>query len=174
MEENNEFIQEEIEALSAIYMELFKVETETIVNAWKVDKKIQKYIIHLIPTSPELQDHVAVELDIRFTKKYPLESPAFLIRKVKGLSDAQIDELQMLVVKKGKLLKGNPMCFDIADYIRDYLDSHNSVIRGLKQQSFYEEMVERHNRNVERQTAVDEQRQILEKEQQATAELEED
>ncbi|KAJ3216328.1 hypothetical protein HDU67_009679 [Dinochytrium kinnereticum] len=170
-EEENETVKEEVEALSAIFMELFRTETETAVNAWKVAKPIRKYIIHLNPTRTELQDLVAVELEIR---KYPAEAPALSVRKVKGLSDGQIQELQGLVIQKGKQLKGNPMCYDIAEHVRDYLDSHNSVIRGLKQLSFYEEMQERHHRTEEIQTAEDQQRLILEKKQQESAEREED
>ncbi|KAJ3108882.1 hypothetical protein HDU97_010154 [Phlyctochytrium planicorne] len=172
--EDNEQVAEEVEALGAIYMENFRVESEQLENAWKVSKTIKRYILQLNPTAFELQDMVAVDLVIQFTKKYPFEPPILKIRKVKGLSDAQVDELQASICKTAKQLVGNPMCYDLAENVRAFLDTHNSVIRGLKQQSFYEEMQMRRNLNEEKQIAEVEKLQQQAKEEKENAEKEEE
>ncbi|KAJ3109984.1 hypothetical protein HDU96_006999 [Phlyctochytrium bullatum] len=186
--EENEAVQEEVTALRAIYMEQFSMEEESIQSAWNIRKIARKYVIELKPTQVELQDLVSAVLEIRFetpmfltdltirssfTKKYPNEAPALQVRRGRGLSDAQLAQLQTLVVAKGKELAGNPMCFDIAEFVRDYLDTHNSVIRGLKQLSAFEQMEERHHQNEKAQTAEDRERQKQELMQREDAELRE-
>ncbi|TPX61382.1 hypothetical protein SpCBS45565_g07286 [Spizellomyces sp. 'palustris'] len=130
---------EEVEALKAIYMEDFREELVPVKSAWKVAPQ-REYSIHLVPHGEEFKDLVSVVLAF---KKYPAEVPTLVIRKEKGISDVQIDELQRAVVDYAQQLKGQEMIFDITTFIQDYLSRHNSVIRGIKQVSFFEQMRDR-------------------------------
>ncbi|KAJ3283638.1 hypothetical protein HK104_010287 [Borealophlyctis nickersoniae] len=138
----NEVALEEIEALRAIFMEDFSEEVVPTKSAWKVAPQKQ-FVIQLTPLGDELKDFVRVALVVRFTRRYPSEPPQLFIRKDKGLSDAQVEELGRLVVQQANRLKGQEMIYEIANYIQEHLCQHNSVIRGVKNVSFFEQMEDR-------------------------------
>lgn len=159
----SDFVQlqlNEVEALKAIYQEDFgESEREAGGGAtpatagatgkgspWKVVPRAPEaktYQIHLRPTIEELRGPVAVFLQFRFYKRYPDIVPELKIIKDRGVSDLQIAELQRIILAKAKELVGAEMIFEIASFIEEHLSIHNSAIRGVKQVSAYEEMVDR-------------------------------
>ncbi|KAJ3316768.1 hypothetical protein HDU76_001560 [Blyttiomyces sp. JEL0837] len=148
--DESEDAKAEIEALEAIYMELFRIELEPVVNAWKVGKPSRSIVLSLTPFGAEaqLQDLVAVELWIKFGRKYPMVVPNLTVRKIKGLSDTQLKDLQQKVDQKAQERKGEQMCHEIAEFIREYLCENNNAIRGIKQTSAFEEMQHRNERQI--------------------------
>ncbi|KAJ3417189.1 hypothetical protein HDV05_006395 [Chytridiales sp. JEL 0842] len=158
--------KEEVLALEAIYMEQFEQKVQAN-NAWKVGKPTREITLHLHPLSAELHDLVVVDLVIKFPPKYPTVLPSLTLRKVRGLSDPQLQDLQRKVLELAQQLKGQILCFDIAEFIRDQLDSHNAVIRGRKQASFFEQMQDRHGIDMQMQKEKDEERQRHQEEMEA-------
>ncbi|KAJ3020381.1 UNVERIFIED_CONTAM: hypothetical protein HDU68_010217, partial [Siphonaria sp. JEL0065] len=119
--------EDEIEALLAIYGDECKVETVANVNKWtKTPQK--RVVLTLAPTSLDLVDLVAVDLGVQFSSKYPKEPPLLTVTTIKGTSDAQIKELQQKVQQKAAELKGQPMVYDLAEWTREYLDTHHNAI----------------------------------------------
>ncbi|KAI8816832.1 kinase-like domain-containing protein [Fimicolochytrium jonesii] len=141
---------EEVEALRAIYMEDFDEALVQVTTAWKV-APIREFIIQLAPHDEELKEHCRVVLAIRFTKRYPETAPNLILRKVKGISDSQMQELQAKVELFAQQLLGREMIFDIASYIQDELCRHNAVARGVKQVSFFQQMQDRREQDTKEQ-----------------------
>ncbi|KAJ3055078.1 hypothetical protein HK097_011568 [Rhizophlyctis rosea] len=65
------------------------------------------------------------------------------VRREKGLSDPQLEELVRLVNEQAKCLKGQEMIYELASFIQEHMYQHNSVIRGVKNVSFFEQMKDR-------------------------------
>ncbi|KAI9098889.1 kinase-like domain-containing protein [Phlyctochytrium arcticum] len=133
---------EEVEALKAIYMEDFNEVILPVKSAWKV-APIREYTIRLQPQGEELKDLLSVTLAIRFKRRYPDELPFLEVRKEKGITDGQVLEIQKAAIEFARQLLGQAMIYDIATFIQEHLYRSNSVNRGGKQVSFFEQMQDR-------------------------------
>ncbi|KAI9354577.1 kinase-like domain-containing protein [Zopfochytrium polystomum] len=169
----NDTVNDELEALQAIYMELFRIELETpAANAWKVaTKPSRRVVLSLRPFGNDAtfdassgEPDPAVDLVIKFTKKYPVESPVISLRNVHGFTPSQLEDLQKRVVEKAKLFRGQPMCHDLAEFIREELTSRTVMQNQKTHTSFYAQREDRQGQTLQeeedriRQQALDLQR----------------
>ncbi|KAI9352697.1 kinase-like domain-containing protein [Obelidium mucronatum] len=120
--------EDEIEALVAIYGDDCCVETVANANKWLTKKPQRRVILTLTPLNTDLADLVAIHLSIQFSSKYPKDAPLLTVASVKGTSEAQIKELQQQIQRKASELKGQPMAYDLAEWMRELLDTHHNAI----------------------------------------------
>ncbi|KAI8614564.1 kinase-like domain-containing protein [Chytriomyces sp. MP71] len=140
---------DEIAALVAIYGE-GECRVEAVARAqsvWRTNTKaslpVRRVVVTLRSREEELKDKVAVELGLQFTRSYPDQPPIISLAKVAGMSDAQLAELNTMLAKLAISLTGQQCAYDLAEAAREFLDTHNSAIRGLKQVSAFEAMHDR-------------------------------
>jgi len=98
-------------------------------------------VLHLFPLGETAQTcNASADLEVEFTPKYPITPPVMKIPKSKGLSAAQVKDLQALIEEQLKPLHGREVVFEITGHVQAFLAMHNTV-RVTK--SFYEEMTDR-------------------------------
>ncbi|KAL1525264.1 hypothetical protein AB1Y20_020129 [Prymnesium parvum] len=145
----------ELEALEAIYMEDFtRVE----------GADPPAFTLKLVPVTGAGDDvnHVCVSLSVAYTPKYPEAPPELKVFAVKGLDEAQLAELQDLVVgaSKSEALAGTAMVYAIVEQAQEWLAQHNHPDRDL-----HAEMLARledtGNRAEVEEPTTEEQRQSL-------------
>ncbi|KAJ3244254.1 hypothetical protein HDU78_011195 [Chytriomyces hyalinus] len=139
-----------------------RIEAVASTNAWHHKMRTlpqRRIVLHLCPYEANLQSVVAVEVALQFSLKYPSHPPLIHVRKVMGLSDEQLRNLHaLLVAKAAQLAKHSTPCgYDLAEATREYLDTHNSAIRGLKQTSAFEAM---HSRMAETSLAAAQEEEL--------------
>ncbi|TIA73067.1 hypothetical protein E3P91_01642 [Wallemia ichthyophaga] len=118
----------ELEALSAIYGDLFTVATNSN-PAWQGAANLPEYIIQLQPLEEDLKNHVAVELHAKIPKTYPNVPPQLSIRNTKGLSVDQRNQLAQELLDKSKhSLLGEPMLYDLAIFVQEYISTNHTII----------------------------------------------
>ncbi|KAI9205674.1 kinase-like domain-containing protein [Polychytrium aggregatum] len=167
-------------ALKAIYENDLVEETVRQTRAWQKDIARRGLKISLKPpydqNGNDLKGQVQLTLIVSYPPNYPEEVPDLHLEKDKGLSDAQFRTLQSLVPEWAEQFKGKPrsLALCIIDMVQDYMSVNNSIIRGTKQISAHEQMLDRreHDELVKQeQIRETEQRKMLEE---AEARKEED
>lgn len=124
----NDRVEQEIEALQAIFGEDFDCQEIRIKEAWKDVRMEKQYRIKLTAKTENLKGLVAVLLCFQFPKTYPDTLPIFSIKKIKGLNDQQLKRIQNLVSKKARESIGMEMIYDIASAVEEFISDHNSVL----------------------------------------------
>nr|KAJ3420974.1 hypothetical protein HK105_004812 [Polyrhizophydium stewartii] len=148
--DTSETVAQEIEALRAIFGDDFGEETVVHKHAWKADTVEHWLVLSLVPHGEELKSLVSVKFCVKFPSEYPSVPLEFMLRKEKGLSDGQIEALRKLVAAQAARLVGQEMVYELALLIQDHISEHNSVIRGVRQQSVYDLMQDRRQQDDER------------------------
>ncbi|CAM9937686.1 unnamed protein product [Ectocarpus sp. 12 AP-2014] len=151
----------ELEALEAIYADLFSIVSEKPLE-WKV---------HLEPTEGGEGEvnHVGIDFTCRIPERYPDEAPGVEVEATKGLTPKQIEELQALAKTQAEENVGMAMGYTIAEGLKEWLADNNvpSAVDGSMHGEMLRRMAEgdRDRRKVE---------QVKEAEAKARAEDEED
>ncbi|TIA92337.1 hypothetical protein E3P99_00678 [Wallemia hederae] len=129
MELLREVQSNELEALSAIYGDLFHVKEESRA-AWQGAASLPEYVIQLEPLEDSLKTSVGVDLHVKIPKTYPNVPPQFYIRNTRGLSIQQRDELYRQVLTKSKEphLQGEPMLYDLAIFCQEFISTNHTII----------------------------------------------
>ncbi|KAJ3150466.1 hypothetical protein HDU86_006639 [Geranomyces michiganensis] len=138
----SEVAADEVEALRAIFAEDFVELATAPTSAWNLPP-VRIFSIVLRPTDLELADRCRVRLEFSFGPKYPSTPPTLKLAKIVGVSDSQLEFLLSTAKEFASTRRGQEMIFDIASFIQEQLSRHNSVIRGVKQVSFFEQMQDR-------------------------------
>ncbi|KAJ1754584.1 eukaryotic translation initiation factor 2-alpha kinase, partial [Coemansia sp. RSA 2167] len=139
-EATKEIQQNEIAALRAIFMDDFTdVEAKT---AWNIKQDTPEFVVQIRPTDDELKEHVWVGLHVRFSKTYPRTAPQLIVESGRGLSDAQINEAQLMIKQQAATMVGGEMVYELSLLLSDFVTQHNSAAQAARP-SFYEQMVER-------------------------------
>ncbi|RIA85582.1 kinase-like domain-containing protein [Glomus cerebriforme] len=143
LQEAKQLQDDEIEAIKAIYMDDF--ETVITRNAWKpVAPTGHEFRLHLCPNEEELKKHIKVDLHVKFPKTYPRISPEIKIENARGLSSAQLKQLQIEVTRKVKANVGQEIVYTIAEFVREFITTNNKGIPSVvKQPSFHAQMLSR-------------------------------
>ncbi|KAJ3199970.1 hypothetical protein HDU82_009282, partial [Entophlyctis luteolus] len=138
---------DEIEALEAIYAGACAVHTIASSNAWRgVEPPHRSLVLTLSPQHPDLHSLVEITLTVLFGRKYPRQHfpPTLAVAAVRGVSESQVADLQALVTARAaqlaKQTQPQPYVYDLAEFLRESLDSHNSVVSDRKHTSVFEEM----------------------------------
>ncbi|KAJ3178871.1 hypothetical protein HDU85_005067 [Gaertneriomyces sp. JEL0708] len=153
----------EVQALKAIYMDDFTQRIVPVQSAWKVAPAFE-YCLTLVPHGEVNRERVKVELRVRFGKKYPEEVPKLEVQGVRGVSDRQVEDLNREVGQYAKTLVGSEMIYDIANFIQDYIMTHNTLspTSPKKPLSFFDQMRDRRTAEAEellRQKQQDEEQE---------------
>eukprot|EP01097_Dermamoeba_algensis_P001278 TRINITY_DN1488_c0_g2_i2.p1 TRINITY_DN1488_c0_g2~~TRINITY_DN1488_c0_g2_i2.p1 ORF type:complete len:395 (-),score=98.71 TRINITY_DN1488_c0_g2_i2:434-1618(-) len=150
----NDEQESEIEALKAIFLEDFLLEP-----AAKKDKEYS-FKLRLVPhPGDQSRNYCAVLLHISFSRYYPSLPPRINVEKVKGLSDAQLQELTNQLKERSQELVGTGMIFSLCDLTQEYLMSHN-----IEPLSFHEEMLLRQKLQLENKEKEKEKEKAKEEE----------
>ncbi|CAM9654179.1 unnamed protein product [Pylaiella littoralis] len=151
----------ELEALEAIYADLFTVVSEKPLE-WKV---------HLEPTEggEGETNHVGIDFSCRIPERYPDEPPEVDVAGTKGLTPKQVEELLDLAKTQAEENVGMAMGYTIAEGLKEWLADNNvpSAVDGSMHGEMLRRMAEgdRDRRKVE---------EVKEAEAKARAEDEED
>ncbi|KAI8909361.1 kinase-like domain-containing protein [Powellomyces hirtus] len=158
---------DELAALRAIYMDDFQELETAPTTAWNLPP-VRTFSIVLQPTDVDLSDRCKVRLEFSFGARYPATPPNMSIKKIVGVSDAQLAALLDGAKEFAHTRRGQEMIFDIADFIQEQLSRNNAVIRGIKQVSFFEQMQDRREQDEkaeqERADREREQHRLIEEE----------
>ncbi|KAI8587008.1 kinase-like domain-containing protein [Geranomyces variabilis] len=138
----SEVAADEVEALRAIFADDFAELATAPTSAWNLPP-VRIFSIVLRPTELELADRCRVRLEFSFSPKYPSTPATLKLSKMVGVSDSQLEFLLNNAKEFASARKGQEMIYDIASFIQEQLSKHNSVIRGVKQVSFFEQMQDR-------------------------------
>ena len=107
---------EEIEALEAIYPDMFTL----------VSKSPLQYTIKILPESEDGTNHVGVILVCNIPTSYPNEcSPELTVQMDKGLTKVQMEELSQLAINTAAENMGSPCIFIVAEALREWLGNNN-------------------------------------------------
>ncbi|KAF2078430.1 hypothetical protein CYY_000297 [Polysphondylium violaceum] len=127
--QNDTSQQEEIECLKSIYRDGFE--------EFPPEGLCKRFKITLIPhPTHQYQNYNSVKLVVKYTPNYPRTLPLVELEKVKGLSDDQIDELNILLSQK--MIPGEIIIFELCQAIQDFLLLYNKETVSL-----HEEMIQR-------------------------------
>ncbi|RUS33243.1 hypothetical protein BC938DRAFT_472418 [Jimgerdemannia flammicorona] len=136
----------ELEALKAIFMDDFEVVQNK--TAWKVNANPSEFKLHLWPSlANEQERHAAIDLRVKFSKTYPRNAPDLKLENPRGLSPAQVQQLQQQLPAKIRELMGEEMIYEIAAHIQDFLSMHNTPPPKGTTLSFHEQMLHRREEN---------------------------
>ncbi|TIC71026.1 kinase-like protein [Wallemia mellicola] len=129
MEGLEEIQSNELEALSAIYGDLFQLKKQ-LKTAWQGAASLPEYMIKLEPLEDDLKAYVSIELHVKIPKTYPNVPPQLSIRNTRGLSVSQRDDLTKQVIKKSRDsdLIGQPMLYDLAIFCQEYISTNHTII----------------------------------------------
>jgi hypothetical protein len=122
----------EVEMLQAMFMEDFKPEVEAG----------EGFHIDLFPESSADGDsnHVAAELHVTYTARYPEEPPVLAVAPKLGLAEGLAREAAaMLAEAASSELLGAPMVWALAEKLQAWLREHNTAPVG----NMYDEMMKR-------------------------------
>ena len=94
LEELKERQENEVAALRSIFDESFQDQrTEDVWKVWRPPE----FEIKILPentTQGYCEAHVSVSVRIKFSPRYPVDSPEIVLTSPRGLSSAQLQELQ--------------------------------------------------------------------------------
>mmetsp|Transcript_44878 Transcript_44878/g.65598 ORF Transcript_44878/g.65598 Transcript_44878/m.65598 type:complete len:296 (+) Transcript_44878:144-1031(+) len=107
----------EVEALEAIYMEEYT----------KIADSPLEYKIFLEPIQGggEDENHVAIDMMVKYPETYPEVAPEITINNRRGLGDHQIPEIMELVNTTAEENIGMAMIFTIAEAVKEWLNENN-------------------------------------------------
>jgi translation initiation factor 2-alpha kinase 4 len=129
-------------ALEAIFGDAFKVIEGT-------NMKLKSFEIVLVPHPGVSEDNFSsVKMKVRLPALYPVENPIVSFERLKGLSEAEMEELKQLVDLKIKEELGGQnreMIFDLTQVVEEFLQLHN-----LPPQSLHDQMLAK-QRAIERE-----------------------
>ncbi|KAJ2497117.1 eukaryotic translation initiation factor 2-alpha kinase [Coemansia sp. RSA 1972] len=111
-------------------------------TAWNVKQDTPEFVVRIRPTDDELKEHVWAGLHVRFSKTYPRTAPQLIVESGRGLSDAQINEAQLMIKQQAATMVGGEMVYELSLLLSDFVTQHNSAAQAARP-SFYEQMVER-------------------------------
>eukprot|EP00026_Physarum_polycephalum_P000981 Phypoly_transcript_00982.p1 GENE.Phypoly_transcript_00982~~Phypoly_transcript_00982.p1 ORF type:complete len:1261 (+),score=184.22 Phypoly_transcript_00982:51-3785(+) len=134
--------KEEIEALKSIFQDDFE--------ELYAGQDAYKFAITLDASGDKKTSFAAIKLEISFGPFYPKVPPTINVAKLKGISDANLQQLQTLLTKESHELAGNVMVFILCDKAKEFLVDHSAK----PQTSFYEEMIK--NKEALKEKAVKE------------------
>nr|CCA16418.1 conserved hypothetical protein [Albugo laibachii Nc14] len=145
MTDHREDMMMEVEALESIYMQDFTM----------IKDKPLCYAVHIVPNQDGSENHVALTLTCCIPETYPEQEPNLEITTLKGLSDAQRNEIEALLQQQIRGNAGMPMIYTISEAVREYLVENN---RAGHDGSEYQEMLRRmeiKKKSEDRGTAVE-------------------
>lgn len=165
--------EEEWQVLQAVYME-DAVDLRKQV-AWQVERPL-----HIrLSLNQQQSESVAgktdtdsmIDLVVKCSSKYPEKIPHIILENAKGLSNEQIATLNEELIKQAKLLTGEVMILELAQYVQTFLrDNYKGP-----QKSFYEEMLNNQRKQQEKQALEQKKRlEFLRKKEEKERQLLED
>eukprot|EP00897_Mesotaenium_endlicherianum_P003677 jgi/Mesen1/3337/ME000191S02474 len=118
--------QDEWTAISAIYQEDFRLISE---------RPFMEYSLTVHPHSAAGgvdEEHVSVELIVRYVDGYPNRPPKVKVLAKKGLGPNEIAELQQMLMNTtvqaaAKAREGRVMIFNLTEATQEYLSGHNAA-----------------------------------------------
>eukprot|EP01133_Synstelium_polycarpum_P007983 gene7983-9378_t len=127
--EKEEAQNEEMMCLQSIYRDDFEILPSEGV--------CKRFMITLIPhPTNQYQNYCSVRLNVKYTPNYPDTLPNIELEKVKGLSDDQIEELDILLSQK--MVAGEVVVFELCQAVQEFL-----LIYNKETVSLHEEMIQR-------------------------------
>jgi hypothetical protein len=98
---------------------------------------------------------VGVNLEIKYTEKYPETEPIVYIKSKKGINKEKIDEMNELVEKVFQEYKNEILVFQIIQEIQEYLLKNNDKLtEELKEQEELKEFQKRKQEEEENMKSV--------------------
>ncbi|KAJ1517197.1 hypothetical protein HMI55_000409 [Coelomomyces lativittatus] len=170
---NKEIQNDEIEAIKAIFMEEFSL-VNPPPNSKKQAKKnlpLHHFILRLCPykseNHSEIKKEISVELEIKFSRRYPHTSPQILsVKNLKGIDSNLLSSLSEILHSKTQTLKGKEMVYELATEVQEWLTSQISSLSLARTPpliSSYEQM--KYRQAVESTMRANEERKKIEEEQ---------
>ena len=169
--ENRNRRENEVQALRAIFMHEFVDVSDTkSFRRWNEhvnqnngesdddddDDEGLVFDLQVSAADEDLRGLVCVDLRIRLPSRYPTSSAAVIrVQNERGISSLQGRELQNILTKIARDVVGSEAIFEIASAAKDWLSDHHSLIRGVKQVSAHDNMLDRNEREaVDREEAA--------------------
>lgn len=134
----------EVEALKSIYMGDFE---EVNLDGDPEAENLFCFRIRLDPTASELRNFVYCHLLVTMPLEYPKRAPILRVEKGSGMADAQLESLQNAIESMARQNLDQEMVYELCTFGQEFLTKHSSAIRGVKQKSAYEQMVDRLERD---------------------------
>ncbi|XP_073495017.1 eIF-2-alpha kinase GCN2 isoform X1 [Phyllobates terribilis] len=141
--------ENELQVLEAIYGEDYTDLRKT--SAWKI-KQPPEVTLSLRPQGSEF--HVQLDLWVKCPLMYPDVPPEIKLKKVKGLSNENVNSLTCSLEELAKTLCGEVMIYQLADHVQTFLTEHNHP----PPKSFHEEMLKNQQRQQEKIALEEEKR----------------
>mmetsp|Transcript_12167 Transcript_12167/g.14763 ORF Transcript_12167/g.14763 Transcript_12167/m.14763 type:complete len:264 (+) Transcript_12167:295-1086(+) len=141
MTDYNEEQSMEVEALESIFLEDFeKVSDEPI----KVRLKLEPF------SGEEDINHVGIYASFSFPEKYPDVVPEIEIEAIKGLKQAQLEEVQKVLAEEALNNLEMPMVYTLAEVAKEWLEKNN---KEEVEDSMYAKMMAEQEAKKEREEA---------------------